>query len=270
MEDAGKLIRQAFQRAKHAGKPDWYEMTSAVLKSRMLNITGNNFSEVDYGYSNFTEFLFAHADLISIDTSKLPPMVRLLEANSPNTASVDDAPAKFRERIRRDLWLATLDYSSGSKYVWDVDEGKARPGEPGEEALVLPTINQDIIRQWRRELVERVSEVKANDADQSNQLDAWARIKLSTHKLPNELRHKWYEILKNKVNQRLTGWFDELGLERPNDLVASVQQARKARTDVEALRRLALRVVAEMTERELEHLSLPPRAVLKATKRSEL
>lgn len=270
MEDAVKLIRQAFQRAKKAGKSHWYEMTSAVLKSRMRNITGNNFNEADYGYSSFTEFLFAHTGLISIDTSKLPPIVRLLEANSPNTASVDDAPAKFRERIREDLWMATLDYSSGSKYVWDVDEGKARPGEPSEDVPSIPTINQDIIRQWRRELVERVSEVKANDADQSNQLDAWARIKLATHKLPNELRHRWYEILKNKVNQRLTGWFDELGLERPNDLVASVQQARKARTDVEALRRLVLRVVAEMTERELEHLSLPPRAVLKATKRSEL
>ena len=57
MEDAGKLIRQAFQRAKHAGKADWNEMTSAVLKSRMLDITGNNFNEADYGYFNFTEFL---------------------------------------------------------------------------------------------------------------------------------------------------------------------------------------------------------------------
>ena len=65
-------------------------MTSAVLKSRMLNITGNNFNEAYYGYSNFTEFLFAHADLVSVDTSKLPPMVRLLEANFPNTASVND------------------------------------------------------------------------------------------------------------------------------------------------------------------------------------
>ena len=108
-----------------------------------------------------------------------------------------------------------------------------------------------------------------DDANELNQIDAWAEIKLSTHKLPNEFRYKWYEILKKKIHQRLTGWFDELGLERPNDLVASVQQAHEARTDVETLRRLVLRVVEEMTERELEHLSLPPRAVLKATKGSE-
>ena len=269
MEDAGKLIGQAFQRAKHAGKADWYEMTSAVLKSRMLNITGNNFSEVDYGYSNFTEFLFAHADLISIDTSKLPPMVRLLEANSPNTASVDDAPAKFRERIRRDLWLATLDYSSGSKYVWDVDESKARPGEPGEEALVLPTINQDIIRQWRRELLEKAGEFNVDDANELNQIDAWAEIKLSTHKLPNAFRYKWYEFLKDKVHQRLATWFDESGLERPKDFIARFTVLKRETTDIEGLRRVVLRVVEVMTERELEQLSLPPRAVLKATRLSK-
>ena len=114
MEDAGKLIRQAFQRAKHAGKADWNEMTSAVLKSRMLDITGNNFSEVDYGYSNFTEFLFAHADLISIDTSRLPPIVRFLEADSHADATGEENSTEFRGRIRRDLWMATLDYSSGS------------------------------------------------------------------------------------------------------------------------------------------------------------
>ena len=269
MEDAGKLIRQAFQRAKHAGKTDWNEMTSAVLKSRMLNITGDSFNEADYGYSNFTEFLFAHADLVSVDTSKLPPMVRLIEANFPDTAPVNDVPAKFRERIRKDLWMATLDYSSGSQYVWDVAEGKARLGEPAEEAPILPTINQDLIRQWRGELVEKVKEFIADDADKTNQLDAWSSVLLPTHRLPNELRYKWYEFLKDKVHQRLATWFDESGLERPKDFIARFTVPKRETTDIEGLRRVVLRVVEVMTERELEQLSLPPRAVLKATRLSK-
>ena len=48
MEDAKQLIRQAFKQARVSGKPDWHRMTTAVLKNRLLSITGNAFNETEY------------------------------------------------------------------------------------------------------------------------------------------------------------------------------------------------------------------------------
>ena len=264
-EDAKQLIHQAFQRAKQAGKADWNVMTTAVLKSRMLNITSHEFDEEDYGYPNFTQFLHAHDDIVSLDTSKFPALVRLRQAGSAKLKTVDTGTANSRERIRRDLWLAILDYSSGDQYVWDESSGEARRGELQEDARSLPTITKQTMQEWRRELADSIRKSEDLSFEQSGRLYSWSQMEFSTHKLPNEIKYRWYDHLKNKVLERLRRWFEESALEQPKDLVSSAPLSPKTRTDIESLRGFVVRVIEKMTERELEQINLPARAVLKTT-----
>ena len=67
MEDAKQLIQQAFEQAKASGKPDWHRMTTAVLKNRLLSLTGNAFNEAAYGAPTFSNFVATHDDLVYID-----------------------------------------------------------------------------------------------------------------------------------------------------------------------------------------------------------
>ena len=43
--DTKTLIRKTFDMARVSGKLDWYRMTTAVLKNRLLMLTKNEFRE---------------------------------------------------------------------------------------------------------------------------------------------------------------------------------------------------------------------------------
>ncbi len=49
--DVRALILAAFKQARAKGKPDWEVMTTAVLKNRILQLTGLSFNPNDYGAS---------------------------------------------------------------------------------------------------------------------------------------------------------------------------------------------------------------------------
>jgi len=43
LDEFRTLVRIAFGQAQQSGKPNWEEMTSAVLKNRLLNLTQGQF-----------------------------------------------------------------------------------------------------------------------------------------------------------------------------------------------------------------------------------
>ena len=261
-EDGRQLIRQAFEQARLSGKPDWYRMTSAVLKNRLLDLTGNTFHESDYGAHSFSMFLSRFNDLVSVDKSRSPSIVELQDQKTATSVSRRATTTFSRPRIRSDLWRAVLDYSSGIKYVWDTTSRQARPSHPEDLDPTIPTITQAIHGQWQAEFAEQVP----TTAD-SAQVNSWIQNHLSTSHLPEHLIPQWNEFLRNQVHNHLLAWFSEAELQPPSDLILFVS-GRSAQTtsDSEALRRLILQTVSEMSETELVQVNLPARAVLRAVK----
>ena len=265
--DGGELILNAFRQARVSGKPDWDQMTTATLKSRMLSLTERAFREGDYGVDTLTEFIQKHDNLVSLDTSVAHPIVKLL---NPDQHSVHDTsqPHTGRPvRIRRDLWHAVLDRSSGEIYSWDPDSAQVKTGQLLDSDLVLPTVGEDLDREWRRDFIEVLTGEVELTASDDHQLMSWSNDLLSTYRLPSHLIPRWNRFLTSRVVTRISDWFEQLKLELPKDLYDTrARRAHSADTDTEQLRQLVLTVVQEMTEQELSNLILPPRAILRATR----
>lgn len=269
MEDAKRLIRQAFEQARASGKPDWYRMTTAVLKNRLLDLTDRTFDESDYGAETFTAFLHQVVDLVTVDGSRVPPIVELKEPETHALERGDEGPSASRRRIRSDLWRAALDYSSGTEYVWDTADGRARPRQIGDECPLISTVMPTTHQRWRREFAETVRTSATTVLEHQEQVEIWVTDQLPISKLPQPLIPRWNVFLVDKVHRHLLGWFGKSELDPPGDLISEVADPTARRTsENEALRRLVMRVVGEMTDRELEQLDLPARAVLRATGRA--
>ena len=259
MEDGRQLIIEAFKQARDSGKSDWYRMTTAVLKNRLLDLTDRGFNESDYGAWSFTDFVSRRSDILNFYRDQLPVVVELKpeQRRGPDSDSAPGLPTRMR--IRGDLWRAVFDRSSGSKYYWLAEIGEVGTSPTEGSSPILPIIDAETDRQMRRSFVTSLSSPPPEATE-------WAEFLLPLVKLPAELRYQWNQTLTEHVHQRLTGWFFENGLEPPPDLIARVEQRQDRRTtDTEELRRLIQRVVQEMTEEELYQLPLPTRAVLKAT-----
>ena len=157
MEDATLLIQQAFERAKVSGKPDWHRMTTAVLKNRLLDLTGNTFNEAKYCADTFTAFVLRYSDIVHLDRSKFPPIVQLRDAELDTLAPGYVETASNRVRVRSDLWQAVLDYSSGTRYVWDEAKKQALPSVGGRRQF-NPSLTKCYLKlmhqQWRGEFFD--------------------------------------------------------------------------------------------------------------------
>ena len=129
LRDAQHLIVSAFQEARRLGKQDWRRMTTAVLKNRLLDLTGRRFNEAQYGATSFMEFVSHFPDILQADDSVFPPIVELYGGNADRKSSLGGDHTQGAYHIRSDLWQAALDYSSGTTYVWDLDRKEARPGQ---------------------------------------------------------------------------------------------------------------------------------------------
>ena len=259
MEERKQLIIQAFRQARDSGKSDWYRMTTAVLKNRLLDLTDRKFTEASYGASSLSEFVSQFSDILNIEKDQSPMVIELKpeERTSQYSGTLPDSSKNIR--IKAEFWRAIFDRSSGNTYYWLSDIGVVGTSPTDGNCPILPTIDADTDRQWRQSFVESLASPPAEAME-------WARSILPLHQLPPELRYQWQRVLIEKVRQHLLSWFNEQKLEPPSDFITELlpRQERRA-TDLEALKRLIQRVVQEMTEEELSQLSLPPRAVLKAT-----
>ena len=267
MDDGKDLILQAFDQAKLAGKSDWYRMTTAVLKNRLLSLTYDEFDEAQYGVPTFTGFLERHSDVIDLDRTSFPPVVELRNIDSGKTARPRRESPAGRPRVRSDLWRAALDYSSGTRYVWDEMEEQARPARPDEDGPAIPTVSQDLHEMWREEFVADIESIPLSP-DQEEQVSTWIQHKLPAAQLPRHLVGQWNGFLRDKVHSHLVDWFEEYEMDPPDDLLSTVPIERPAHSssDTEDLRHFVIRTVKEMSGEELGQLSLPSRAVFRASR----
>lgn len=262
--DGRQLITKAFEIARMSGRADWTEMTTAVLKNRLLDLTERAFKESDYGVRNISEFVTSFPDLIALDKSTSPPKVVLIKTT---LIKGQETPAT-RGKIRADLWRAIIDYRSGNSYYWDGVQAVPINQEFAEmqgRFPKLPTIPREKMDTWRREFRESLSQlVPLNDQD-IEQLEIWARQALPTTELPLQTRGLWNDDLNRRVADRLAGWFEEHSLPLPDNMVQRRLPGREtAPVAVAQLRELILRCVRTMTEAELRSMALPPAAVLRA------
>ncbi|MGC0337915.1 hypothetical protein [Streptomyces sp. SLBN-8D4] len=259
------LITQAFESARRSGRPNWTEMTTAVLKNRLLDITNRAFRESDYGVRDIAAFVKAYPDLLALDSSTIPPKVRLIDTSLTDNKKT---PIASRGRIRPDLWRAVMDYRSGNNYHWDGKQAIAiHPTAPSTDNPFpqIPTISSDEMDRWRRNFQESLAEKILLDEQESEQIENWVTRGLATNNLPLRTRSLWNEYLNNHVVKLLAEWFRDKSLPVPDDLMQQRTLSRSTTPGgVAQLREFILRCVGSMTEDELKTISLPPSAVLRA------
>ena len=260
--DSGQqAIVAAFEVARDRGRPDWYEMSIAVLKNRILDVTNRQFRESEYGVETFGEFLALYPEIVEVDGSRRPPRARLSGVNVSDLAEQHETLAARGGHwtIRPDLWRAVVDYASGTRYEWI--DGRAVPVE-GEAAVErsdrsLPTIRPEEVQRWREQYVQLLPS-PVRDAFES-QLVRWRDVTHATGGLPMQLRGRWTSYFKVQVLARLEEWFRDANTNAPDDLVdrTSARPQPRSTSSVDELRRLVSRYVDEMTEDELVGLHIP-------------
>ena len=275
-QDSRQLIRQAFQQAQDSGKPDWYRMSIAVLKNRILGITNGLFKESDHQAQSFTAFVDQFPDVIVMDKSRMPYVVELVGEHGQPTSTIGPAPsptertqAPFpteRTQVRGDLWRATLDYSGGNNYVWDATIDRARLATPNDDLPKFNTITQQDERRWRSDFVNSITSRSETVGLAEVRLTNWAALGLPTSDLPRPFIPKWNRYIRERVYGHICDWFQENKLAPPVDLLTAHEAPRSTTSETDQLRQLILRVVNEMDAAELSRIDLPPRAVLKASR----
>jgi hypothetical protein len=237
--DLEALIISAFKAAREKGKPEWRRMSIAVLKNRLIQMTHGEFGEARHGASSIRELLARYPQLVKIDDQ----MIELLGNHSAEESG------GAVQRVRADLWRATMDYTSGTRYAWDQAAQRAREATEGD-ALIIPTLTKEEIQQWRDQFSGRdPSDVK---------VQRWRSEGLGTYALPLRLRHEWNRFVQAKVTERLSQWLKEHALQVP--LTESVAQIQNE-TPTDRLRAVVVACVQVMTREELADLKIPATVV---------
>ena len=235
-------------------------MTTAVLKNRLLDLTNREFSEAAFGASSLSDFVLKFGDLLHVDQDQSPTVIELHPEGKSRIESEETSSTSGRIRIRSDFWQAVFDRGSNTDYYWLAETGEISTTAIGDNCAVLPTVDEATERLWRQSFAETLPL-------RSDRIAAWAERLLPITQLSEGQRYQWNRVLTERVNDLLENWFEGQGLVPPPDLVTRiVSPQHKRTTELEPLKRLVKRVVQEMTEDELRNLTLPPRAVLRATK----
>jgi len=280
LDEFRDLVRAAFEQAMNSGKPSWNEMTSAVLKNRLLNLTDGRFNQSRYGSPSFIHLVRRVPDLLEVVGESPPFQLRLkkpITQEAPLGPNPDTLPQQVdqelvaalddgdwhRVRIRDDLWHAIIDYQSNTTYILDADTGLARQQEPADSELPpFPTATREDLRQWRHQFVESLAiEQKVRFSDD---LSSWLEGAGRQSDLPRPLRGLWAEYVKKKVVSILRDWFGAQGELPPNDMMvrsgsvisgtdATIEEIVRTRQ----LRDLIIRAVRTMSYDELAGLPLP-------------
>lgn len=266
MQTAQQLIEQAFEQARQSGKRDWNKMTTAVLKNRLLDLTGGAFDEAAYGATTFMNFVVRNEEMLVVDRSTVPPLVELRNAAPAPQASEGAVHVTAAYRIRPDLWKAALDYSSGTRYVWDAAGRTAVPSSGRDGEITISTTTKDVQRGWRQQFIDDVKQTLSEE--ETDQVERWRQQHLGVSHLPVRLISKWNSLFRDRVREHLLQWFSDSNLQPPDDMISTEGGPSSSSPETEALRDLVLAVVRKMTRDELSRLTLPPGAVLRATQSS--
>jgi hypothetical protein len=266
------LIRRAFDIARLSGKPNWQEMSSAVLKNRILDLTSRHFDESAWGVSSFQEWLDLFDDIVAVDRTRKPSWVQLRDPEQTDTShevlskeSPTDATADLpkRWRIRPDFWQALVDTGRAGDWYWDGEHVELRPTPPNEGVghVPLPTFTIEECKNLRQSYAEQL----ALPEEEKHLVSRWTDELLPDTVLPKALRRRWTLMLKQAVLDRLQSWFISVGDTPPPDLVYEPDPTRpREESPPEDLRSIIVRCVQIMTRTELEEVRLPPAVLLRA------
>ena len=228
-------------------------MDVGVLKNRILNLTNRGFRESDYGVTTFMEFVRSHSDILELDETRWPPAVTLKGVHEePELAS-----EPVRRQVRPDLWRAVMDFSGDRRYVWDNDEGVAKPAsDSAAGGPAMPTITVEQFTKWKRAFAASV-----DDAEIDELFKDWVEKLRPTKLLAARVRHRWNDYLKEEVEKHLSAWFQEQKLPLPPDLVETWE--RTVRSPDDELRRRLIACVRSMTMEELKRVQIPSSVLLR-------
>lgn len=252
-----ELVLAAFRQARHRGKPDWWRMTTPVLKNRMLQLDPERLDEL-IGERSFRAWVEAQSSLSTTPVGsqamvELPePVKEYLEAEDTSGPEADASVNWRKLRVRPDLWRAMIDYDSGARYVWDAATQTATLASADDLRPRLPTFTPEDLRGLRTSFAAEVPEADLAD---------WVSGSGSTDDLPKRLRGPWNEVLKKEVVGRLRHWFAG---QRSAPIPEITQQATVEARDVSeaASARACLHRLADvMTPTELGMVSIPLSAV---------
>lgn len=290
LDEFRALVRAAFEQALNSGKSNWEEMTSAVLKNRLLNLTQGQFTQGRYGSPTFIHLVRKVPDILDIVNDSPPFTLRIkvpITDQGGATGATDGLPQPVSEdtfitltesdwrraRIREDLWDAIIDYGSGNTYVLDSSTGRARPKTSSDLDLPeAPTVSREQVISWRHEFIESLgSPIKDRFADE---LEAWAEGRGRQSDLPRTARGHWAEFVKRRVANLLLDWFKSLGKSPPADIVqisegrgTSAPEAVSEIVQTRQLREYVIRAVRTMTYEELAQIPLPASILLRVSNR---
>jgi hypothetical protein len=291
LDEFRALVRAAFEQALDSGKSDWMEMTSAVLKNRLLSLTDRQFSESRYGSLSFIQLVRRVPDLLDVVDETPPFRLRIKvsegEQNGVSPPSDDLAEVEARPdpasprvkdwkrvRIRDDLWRAIIDYDSGAVYVLDAETGYARPREVTDPDLPeFPTTTSGEVAAWRREFVEM--SIPLVGVAHAEELLAWADGGGRQSDLPRSVRGRWVEYVKKQVVRTLETWFRARNQHPPVDMLLASEARGLPQSDAiddvirtRQLRDLIIRAVRTMTYEELAGMPLPAGVLLRFSGRA--
>ncbi len=250
-DESRKLIERAFEKARESGRPDWYRMTVAVLKNRLLDLTDRNFKESDYGVETFREFVEKHEDILGLDETTTPAVTILkgIPCREDHTS---------HSRIRPDLWKAVLDFTSGYEYFWDTVEKKAVVATSNTASgPKIATITAEAFNEWKEGFAASLDSVERQD-----RVAEWVGNRRPATFLPSELRHRWNGYLKERVAQYLLSWFERENCEPPADLLEPRNVGGRT-TRNEELRKRLINCLRTMTGEELERVQIPASVLLR-------
>lgn len=231
------VVLEAFAKARSTGRQDWRTMTLAVLKNRMLQLSKGRFDERALGATGFYEFVTAQLNtLVKVTGTRAELLVDLAE----EPAAIEDAAP--RRRLRSDLWNAVIDFTSGRTYYWNPT---ARRVEQGVGERPLPTISADDNKRWHEEFARAVAPDGA--------LARWIEGAGGMKTLPFRFRGQWRSFLQRQVEQRLRNWFEQNKLPAPELYEAE-----------SPLRKWLLRSIEQMSDAELEEITLPVRVLARS------
>lgn len=212
--EALTLVEAAFMQAQRKQGIGTKSMALAVLNNRLLQMTERRFRPQDFGVTDLRAFvaLLSPDFLLRVDGTHAA--VERGETGSAATAAGRTAQRPFTAspatktpptavvgsgltvssnmqlaepgRIRKDLWLAIVDYSSGRTYVWDANSGLARIAQSQDRAPRIPTLTPVELDEWRLTFVEDNRPSLGGAALASVQ--RWQEQRLSTSYLPFDLR----------------------------------------------------------------------------------
>lgn len=214
------LVEKAFAQAEERKGPSGRRMSLPVLKNRLLQLTNRQFKPVEYGAQDLKDLLERltpriiliresgqiFAELRDSGSVRATSVARRSDRIAKRTALVEAAPHVSESgRIRSDLWMAMIDYTSGRRYVWDETQGIARLANSEDPRPSFPTVSADELDKWRSDFLEGADE--GLDSADRILAERWRAHRLSTANLPAALQQRWNTELSRRVRQRLRMFF---------------------------------------------------------------